>query len=214
MISVMITDDNFVARRGLRSVLESARDITIVGEASNGQEAINMCDSVNPELILMDIRMPEMDGIHATRAIKSKNPHIKILILTVIDDPWVLANAINAGASGYLVYGHFSPQELIETVKTAVAGEITSIPSATALFGKSEIRDLPDDINVLQPLTQREKEVLNLIGSGYENREIARSLSIEEKTVKNHINNIYSKLGLTTRQEAVFFVLRSRFING
>ena len=110
MISVVITDDNFVARRGLRSVLESSKDITIVGEASNGMEAVTKYEAVNPEVVLMDIRMPDMDGIRATQAIINKNPDAKILILTVIDDPLVLARAMNAGAAGYLVYGHFSPQ--------------------------------------------------------------------------------------------------------
>jgi len=214
MISVVITDDNFVARRGLRSVLESSKDITIVGEASNGMEAVTKYEAVNPELVLMDIRMPDMDGIRATQAIINKNPDAKILILTVIDDPLVLARAMNAGAAGYLIYGHFSPQELIETVKQASAGKTTSIPPVMNLFGKCEDYNLMGDVDVLQTLTNRENEVLNLIGSGYENREIAQSLSIEEKTVKNHINNIYSKLGLTTRQEAIYFVLRSRFING
>ena len=214
MISVVITDDNFVARRGLRSVLESSKDITIVGEASNGMEAVTKYEAVNPELVLMDIRMPDMDGIRATQAIINKNPDAKILILTVIDDPLVLARAMNAGAAGYLVYGHFSPQELIETVRGASTGKITSIPPVMNLFGKCEEYNLMDDVDVLQTLTHREDEVLNLIGSGYENREIAQSLNIEEKTVKNHINNIYSKLGLTARQEAVLFVLRSRFING
>ncbi|NLE90024.1 MAG: response regulator transcription factor [Dehalococcoidales bacterium] len=213
MISIVIVDDNFVARRGLRSVLESDTGIFIAGEASNGQEAINLCNSVDPELVLMDIRMPDMDGISATQAILNKKPETKILMLTVIDDPCILANAINAGAAGYLIYGHFSPQELIKAVKTAVAGKAISLPPVDDLFGAAQGASSPD-IDIWQRLTQREKEVLNLIGTGCENREIARVLNIEEKTVKNHINSIYSKLGVNTRQEAVLCVLCSRFKNG
>jgi len=201
-IGVFIVDDNFIARRGLRSVLESESGITIVGEASTGSEAVRHVHEGGADVILMDIRMSGIDGIRATAEIMKNYPNAKVLVLTVIEDPVVLANAMLAGASGYLVYGHFAPESLTDAIRAVANGEVVNVPCIPA----------PLNIKRREPteqgkLTQREEEVLRLIAVGRENREIARSLQIEEKTVKNHINNIYSKLNVRNRQEAIYYVL-------
>jgi len=206
-IRVLIVDDNFVARRGLRSVLEAEEGIDIAGEACNGQEAVRKVPACQADVVLMDIRMPEMDGIEATLKLAEGGTEKKILILTVVDDPLMLANALNAGAAGYLVYGHFSPAGLIAAVKSAAGGQKVTMPPLASFFPDTPRVEAGETRIVWEALTPREAEVLKLIAAGQENREIADALAIEEKTVKNHINNIYSKLGVNSRKEAIARVL-------
>jgi DNA-binding NarL/FixJ family response regulator len=210
-IRVFIVDDNFIARRGLRSTLESEEDISVVGEASTGVEAIRIMPASGVDVVLMDIRMPDVNGIETTARLLGHNPELKILMLTVVDDPFVLAGALAAGAGGYLVYGHFTPDQLVEAVFKASAGETVCLPSLPDLLPE-EARQLAEGKGAGEvALTHREAGVLDLIAAGKENREIAETLRIEEKTVKNHINSIYSKLGISNRQQAVWYVLSTRF---
>ncbi len=200
-IRVFCVDDNFVARRGLRSVLESESDIEIVGEASSGSEALKRLQGCIADVVLMDIRMSDIDGIEATSLLLQQNPEARVLMATVVEDPRVHMNAMLAGARGYMVYGHFIPESLIAAVKAVASGQRVNIPPLPeeAVFAPVESEG--------NELTQREVEIMKLIAAGKDNREISGALNIEEKTVKNHINNIYSKLHVTTRQEAIYFML-------
>jgi DNA-binding NarL/FixJ family response regulator len=203
-ISVFLVDDNFVARRGLRSVLESEDSIVISGEASSGTEAIKRLRESPADVILMDIRMPDIDGIETTSRLLHDNPDARILIMTVIEDPSVHVNAMLAGARGYMVYGHFAPDSLTESIRAVAQGQYVNVPSLPS-DANSGVSNTPDT------LTQREEEILKLIAAGKDNRDIATALKIEEKTVKNHINNIYSKIGVNNRTEAIYYMLNSLF---
>ncbi len=210
-VTVFIVDDNFIARRGLRSALESEECITVAGESSAGAEAVRSLQELDVDVILMDIRMSDMDGIQTTLELLRVRPEAKVLRLTVVDDPVMLANSLIAGARGYLVYGHFTPDCLTGAVRTVASGGTVQVPPVSSLFPgvvNSVAREMREKgAAARQALTPRENEVLRLIAAGHENREIAAALHIEEKTVKNHINSIYSKLDIDNRQEAVLYVL-------
>ncbi len=212
-IRILIVDDNFVARRGLRSFLQTEGDIAVVGEASTGRAAIEWVQGNAADIVLMDVRMPDTDGIEATTQILKLKPKTKVLMLTVVDEQSTLLRALLAGAKGYLVYGRFTPEELIKAIRVIGTGGTVAIPSvAPALLENIEsyltgVQDIAEMEN-MEPLTTREKEILSLIAIGKGNREIAENLNIEEKTVKNHINNIYSKLQIKSRYEAISYILR------
>ncbi len=201
-------DDNPVIRRGLRSLLETEDQTRVVGEASTGAEAIQWMKTNSADVVLMDIRMPIIDGIGATAAILQARPEAKILILTVSEDPATLARSLHAGAKGYLVYSRFAPDELLQAIHAVAAGEELP-PSPAVALALADIpdeeaeADLSSDLQVVEPLTAREKEILDLIADGRSNFEIALALSVEEKTVKNHITRLYSKLGVTNRYQAI-----------
>ena len=211
MIKVLIVDDNFIVRRGLRSFLEIEGDITVAGEASSGEEAVDLMHETAADVVLMDIRMSGIDGIESTRRILRERPDVKVLMLTVMDDPVFLAKAILTGASGYLIYGHFAPASLRDAIKKVVSGGVVYIPPvSTFMEAGSGNGDVSEGGELLAEgsLTGREEEIIKLIATGKENREIAAALHIEEKTVKNHINNIYSKINVTNRQEAIFYMIK------
>jgi len=212
-INILIVDDNFVARRGLRSFLETESDIAVVGEASTGRTAIDWVKCNSADVVLMDVRMPDTDGIVATAGITKFKPETKVLMLTVVEEQATLLRALLSGARGYMVYGRFNPDELVEAIRAVASGEmVTRPPVAPALLDniQSHINGSHDvaEMESMEPLTEREKEILNLIALGRGNREIADTLHIEEKTVKNHINNIYSKLQIKSRYEAISYMLR------
>ncbi|MEX1158515.1 MAG: response regulator transcription factor [Thermomicrobiales bacterium] len=205
-IRVLVVDDNFVVRRGLQSSLELDNTMVVVGEAANGEEAVELARDLVPDVILMDIRMPLRDGIAATEIISDEAPSSKVLMLTWSEDPEHLRSAVLAGAKGYLVHGRFSPERLAEAVRVVHEGGALITPMlAPALldFVRESAqgqrgRSAPGSV-----LTPREIEVLEYIVAGKSNREIAEALYIEEKTVKNHVSNIYSKLHLKNRYEAI-----------
>ena len=207
-IRVFIADDNVVIRQGLRNLLNAEEGITVVGEASTGAEAIQWTRKHEADVMLMDIRMPVIDGISATAEIARARPETKILILTVTEDPATLARSIYAGAKGYLVYSHFSPEELLNAVYTVASGkEIQPSPAVALALGnipRDEQRtDFLEKQQLLDPLTTRETEILDLIADGRSNAEIAQVLIVEEKTIKNHITRLYSKLSINSRYEAI-----------
>jgi DNA-binding NarL/FixJ family response regulator len=211
-IRILIVDDNFVARRGLRSFLQTESDICVVGEASTGRAAIEWVKGTPPDIVLMDVRMPDTDGIGATSEILRLRPETKVLMLTVVEEQATLLRALLAGAKGYLVYGRFTPEVLVKAIRVVGTGNTITIPHiAPALLEniESHLDSIQDIVEMesMEPLTTREKEILNLIALGQGNREIANSLNIEEKTVKNHINNIYSKLQIKSRYEAISYML-------
>jgi DNA-binding NarL/FixJ family response regulator len=205
-IRVVVIDDNFVVRRGLQSSLEFDTSIVVVGEGANGDEAIELARDLVPDVILMDIRMPGRDGIAATEIISDDAPSSKVLMLTWSEDPEHLRSAVLAGAKGYLVHGRFSPERLAEAVRVVHDGGALITPMlAPALLefvreGAQGQRGRSAPGSVLTP---REIQVLEYIVAGKSNREIAEALYIEEKTVKNHVSNIYSKLHLKNRYEAI-----------
>jgi len=212
-IRILIVDDNFVARRGLSSFLQTVSDISVVGEASTGRNAIEWIKSNSADTVLMDVRMPDTDGIDATAEIHRISPETRVLMLTVCDDQSTILRALLAGAKGYMVYGRFTPEDLIAAIHTVMSGEsITVPPLSTSLLEHvhahlSEVNDI-EDMENMEPLTAREKEILSLIAIGKGNSEIADAFDVKEKTIKNHINNIYSKLQIKSRYEAINYMLQ------
>ena len=201
-IDVLIADDNFIVRAGMSAALQAADGIRVAGEARDGREAVALAQELLPDVALLDVRMPAMDGIEACRRISARVPNCRVLIVTWSDEPHHLTQAVLAGAKGYLLHGHFSPDELVEAVRTVHQGGGLITPAVVPAL----LRAVQEQLNFpgapRSPLTEREVEVLHLIGDGHSNREIAVHLGLQEKTVKNHINNIYSKLHVQSRLEA------------
>ena len=210
-IRVLIVDDHALFRRGLMLVLESEPGIDVVGEAEDGAEAIAKAEASAPDVVLMDVRMPKMSGIEATRAVAAALPTSKIIMLTVSDEEDDLYEAIKAGAAGYLLK-EISIEEVADAVRAVVQGQTLISPSmASKLI--TEFQNLSklaaDRSTVPAPrLTDRELEVLRLVAQGMTNREVAEQLYIAENTVKNHVRNILEKLHLHSRMEAVLYAVR------
>lgn len=204
-ITVLIVDDHALVRQGLRTFLELHDDIEVVGEASNGAEAVEQTRQLLPEVVLMDLVMPEMDGIAATRQIRDLSPDTKVIALTSFSGDDKVFPAIKAGASGYLLKD-VSPSDLVDAVRATHRGETQLHPDiARKLMDQVAHRTeepTPDE------LTERELEVLRLIAGGLSNREIAKELVISEKTVKTHVSNILSKLHLADRTQAAIYALK------
>jgi DNA-binding NarL/FixJ family response regulator len=198
---VLIVDDNAVLRRGVVSLLEAADGIEVVGEAGTGKEAIAMAKEVAPDVVLLDVRMPVMDGIAAAGPLSKV---AKVMMLTYAEDEERVSKAIRAGASGYMVHGRFSPEELERAVLDLAKGRNVISPSVVSVVFDA-LRDGPGTAEHEGPaaLTEREAEIMNLLAQGRSNGAIASELFISEKTVKNHINRIYAKLGVTSRAEAI-----------
>ncbi len=202
---VLIVDDHPVVRIGLRGLLEQAPDLQVVGEAANGVEAVAKALQLKPDVVLMDLRMPEMDGVEATRAIKAQAPEVAVLVLTTYDTDADILRAVEAGAQGYLLKDA-SPRELYEAIRAAARGETALAPRvATRLM--SHLRQ-PQP----KPLTEREREILTLVARGWSNKEIARHLHIGTATVKSHLLHIYEKLGVSDRTAAVTEALKRGWI--
>jgi DNA-binding NarL/FixJ family response regulator len=214
-LRVMIADDHALFRRGLEMVLEKEPDIEVVGEAHDGQQAVDRAQELMPDVMLMDVRMPRRSGIEATQRIKELLPHVQIIVLTNSDEEADLYDSIKAGASGYLLK-EISSEEVAEAVRSVHAGH-SRISPAMASKLLSEFQAMTrraDDRQPLAPprLTDRELEVLRLVAKGLGNRDIAKDLYISENTVKNHIRNILEKLHLHSRMEAVVYAVREKMI--
>lgn len=210
-IRVLLVDDDDLMRAGLKAVLSSDRGIDVVGEAANGREAIASVHAHQPDLILMDIRMPDLDGIAATREILATSTQIKIVILTTFEDDDYIFGALNAGASGFLLK-RTSPEELLAGVHTVAAGDSLLSPSVTrTVIERMASQPIPQlaSKDRLAELTPRECEVLALIAHGLSNSEIADQLVIEESTVKTHVKRILMKLRVRDRVQAVIFAYES-----
>jgi DNA-binding NarL/FixJ family response regulator len=206
MISVLLADDDQLTRTGLRLIIESDQDLTVVGEATDGQEAIHLARALRPEVVVMDIRMPGMDGLEATRRIvQAAQDGPRVLILTTFELDEYVFGALRAGASGFLLK-RSSPEALIEGIKVVAAGDGLLAPSVTRRLIQEFARQ-PDPpappAAPLGTLTQREREVLALVGAGLSNGELAARLYISEATVKTHVKRILMKLGLRDRIQAV-----------
>ena len=201
MIRVLLVDDQSLIRQGLRVLLELDAQLEVVGEAENGQAAINLVEQLQPDVILMDIRMPIMDGVAATREICKKFTQIKVLVLTTFDDDEYVTAAMNYGATGYLLKDTPS-EELAIAIRAVDKGYTQLAPGIVKkLLTPTPIQSPP----ALDELTKREMEVLRLIATGASNREIAQRLFISEGTVKNHVTNILNRLNLRDRTQAAIF---------
>jgi DNA-binding NarL/FixJ family response regulator len=213
-IRVLVVDDHAVVRQGLRMFIEMQSDMEVVGEGSNGVEAVEMAARLEPDVILLDLMMPEMDGIEATRRILERTPQARVLILTSFGDDDKVFPAIRAGAQGYLLKD-IQPGELMRAVRDACHGKVQLHPDVvrrlmTAVSGDAPVQEAKPALQDkdLQALTEREREVLDLIARGLSNREIAEKMVISEKTVKTHVSNLLDKLGLEDRTRAAIWALK------
>jgi DNA-binding NarL/FixJ family response regulator len=210
-IRVLVVDDHAVVREGLRTFLELQEGIEVVGEASDGEEAIERAAEADPDVVLMDLVMPRLDGVEAMRRLRARQPRARVIVLTSFHDDERLLPAIQAGAAGYLLK-NVEPRELARAVRAAHAGEALLDPSVAArLVGT--IATGPD-ARPHDRLTPREHQVLELIGAGRSNKLIARELGISEKTVKAHVGQVLSKLGVSDRTQAALYAERAGLLAG
>ncbi len=205
-IRVMIVDDHDMVRRGLATYLRVTSDIKLVGEASDGEQALAMCQSCNPDVILMDLMMPRMGGIEATRRIRAHFPQVQVIALTSFKERELVQEMLREGAISYLLK-NVTGEELVSAIHSAVAGRATLAPEVTQEFILSMQQPKPGD-----DLTEREREVLALMVEGFSNPQIAEKLSISRSTARAHVSNILSKLGVTNRSEAVSLALRKKLV--
>ncbi len=205
-IRVLIVDDHAIVRKGIRALLATERDVKVVGEAGDGEEAQAQVQALHPNVILMDLVMPKMDGIEATRQITAKHPEARILVLTSFAADDKVFPAIKAGALGYLLKDT-GPEELVQAVHQVHRGEPSLEPSIARKV-LSELSQPPKQPPTADPLTERELTVLRLVAQGRSNRDIAEQLTIAEITVRTHVSNILSKLHLASRTQAALYALR------
>lgn len=216
-IKILICDDQSLFREALRTLLTAYSDLTVVGEASNGEEAIRLATSKSPDVVLMDLRMPVMDGVEATRRINQSAKDVKVIVLTTFDDDETVFEGLRAGAVGYLLKD-VSSDKLVEAIRSANKGEYFLLPSITAKvvsefsrISKPTVRKQESDL--IDPLSPREIEILRIVASGASNKEIANMLFISEGTVKNHLSSILSKLGVRDRMQAILKAKELGLIN-
>lgn len=204
MIQILLVDDQHIIRQGLKSMLESNSDMQVIGEAENGQRAIEQIPLLQPDIVLMDVRMPVMDGVAATGAIAQQYPTTKVLILTTFDDDEYVSQAMRLGAKGYLLKDT-EPDELALAIRSVYKGHTQLGPGLfeKALIPTAPVPEVPPP--ELSQLTARERDVLRLLASGANNREIAEALFLSENTVKNYVTNILSRLQLRDRTQAALF---------
>jgi DNA-binding NarL/FixJ family response regulator len=219
-IRVLIMDDHPIFRRGIRWILDAAPDIEVIGEAENGQEAIDMADRLGPDVVLVDINLPGMNGLEIARVIKRRDPRVRIVVLSVSEDDEQLFNAIKVGAAAYAPKG-IAPEELMRIIRDVAAGAylindtVMGKPHVAARV-LNQFRELAsaneEGAQLFAPLTSREIEILDCIARGMSNKEIASQLSISGQTVKNHITSILSKLQVNDRTMAVIFAIQKGWI--
>ena len=208
-IQVLIVDDHAVVREGLRAFLQTQEGMNVAGEAADGNEAIEAATRLRPDVILMDLVMPELDGVTAMRTLRERVPDARVIVLTSFLDEDKLLPALRAGAAGYLLK-NAEPKELARAVRAAHAGEALLDPVVAARLVETLATD--GDRDPIDRLTPREREVLVLIGRGYPNKRIARELGLAEKTVKTHVGHVLAKLGVTDRTQAAVLAVRAGLV--
>ena len=206
-IRVMLVDDHTMVRRGLATFLKVYDDLQLAGEAESGEEAVRLCAEFLPDVILMDMSLPGMDGATATHAIRKQFPQVQIIVLTSFKDGKVIKNALEAGAIGYLLKD-VSADDLVRAIRSAYAGHATLSPEAAQALVETANRPPVPGLD----LTEREREVLTLLIEGLNNTQIAGRLTVSPSTIKSHVSNILSKLDVTSRTEAVALALRNGII--
>ena len=207
-IRVMLVDDHTMVRRGLATFLKVFDDLQLVGEAENGEAAIQLCAEVLPDVILMDMALPVIDGATATRAIRQQFPQVQVIVLTSFKEGELIKNALEAGAIGYLLKD-VSADELVEAIRAANAGRATLSPEAAQALVETTNQPPTPGLD----LTEREREVLALMIEGLNNTQIAGRLTVSPSTIKSHVSNILAKLGVASRTEAVTLALRNRIVS-
>ncbi|MFF9691469.1 response regulator [Streptomyces sp. NPDC014623] len=220
MTTVLIADDQAMQRFGFRMLLESQDDMTVVGEAANGTEAVNMVARHHPDVALMDIRMPGLDGIEATRRIITSGARTRILIVTTFDLDEYAYDGLRAGASGFLVKDAM-PEELLSGIRAVASGDAVVAPSLTRRLLDAYVHHLPPVPGAgpvpgdprIASLTEREREILTVIGQGWTNTEIATRLHLAESTVKTHVTRVLAKTGSRDRVQAVILAYDTRLVN-
>jgi two-component system, NarL family, response regulator LiaR len=204
-IRVLIVDDHEVVREGLRNFLELQDEIAIAGEAGDGEEGVVLAAELRPDVVLMDLVMPKLDGVSAMRALRERAPGTRVIVLTSFLDDEHLLPAMRAGAAGYLLK-NVQPQELARAIRAADAGEALIDPAVAARLVEA-LSEGEQDVDY-ERLTPREREVLSLIGRGFSNKRIALELGVAEKTAKTHVSNLLGKLGLADRTQAALYASR------
>src|SRR6266487_1993547 len=206
-IRIVIADDHSVVRRGLRMFLKQDPELEVVGEAADGAEAVHLARLLLPDIVLMDLLMPVMDGITATATIRSELPDTEVLALTSVLEDASVVGAVRAGAIGYLLKDT-NAEALCQAIKAAAAGQVQLTPQAAARL--MQVVSVPESP---EALTERETDVLRLLAQGQANKQIARSLNVAEKTVKVHVSNILSKLGVQSRTQATLYAIRTGLVS-
>jgi DNA-binding NarL/FixJ family response regulator len=209
-IRVLLVDDHGVVRRGLRTFFDLLDDIDVVGEAADGLEAVAQAKALSPDVVLMDLLMPNLDGLGAIAAIKQAQPEIEIVAVTSFIEEEKVTAALEAGASGYLLKDA-EADEVAAAVRAAYAGEV-HLDAAVARLLAQRMRDRRTKPEPAEPLTDREREVLSLLGHGASNKDIAAELFITERTARTHVSNILGKLGLSSRTQAALYAVENKLV--
>jgi DNA-binding NarL/FixJ family response regulator len=207
-IRVLVVDDHPVVRQGLRAFLDLQEDITVVGEAADGESCVTAAEALHPDLVLLDLRMPGADGVAALRALRQRGNPARVLVITSYTDPSAVLPAVRAGAAGY-VYKDVDPPALAAAIRAVHAGHVLLHPDVAGLLAAGEASP-----PALSRLTAREREVLTELARGRSNREIARALAMSEKTAKTHVSAVLTKLGVQDRTQAALLAVRSGLLDG
>jgi NarL family two-component system response regulator LiaR len=207
-IKIVIADDHSITRDGIKILLKIQDDIELIGEASNGKEAIELCSKLKPDVVLMDLQMPLLNGIDAIRAIREKNPGIKLIALTSFADKKLVGDALRAGAISYIVK-NISPEKLIEAIKSAFSGETYFSPEAA----RSVVEEMHDRSQNKYNLTDQELKILSYVVQGFSNKKIASELVLSHNTIKFHISNILSKLRASSRAQAAVIATKEKLLD-
>lgn len=205
-VRVLLVDDHTVVRKGLRLAFGLEDDLEVVGEAANGREALELVESLRPDVVVMDLLMPVMDGVEATRALRASHPEVEVVALTSVLEDRMVVDVVEAGAAGYMLK-ESRPDDLFDAVRAAARGEVRLDPRAQARL----VREMRTP-KLEEPLTERETEVLTLVARGFTNKAIAQRLDVAEATVKSHVSSLLAKLGVKSRTQAALHALREGLV--